>query len=337
MIQLITDLSLPLQCALAFVLPFVLSLLIGPRFIAILRAMKAGQPIREARKGVLAPEHQGKVGTPTMGGLMLIGLVLLATLLVADLSNPYIQCCLIVTAVTAFLGFLDDYAKITRHSTDGVSGWFKIALQFIAALGCSVYLYDTCPGITNLLVPFYGWVDTGIFFIPLALLVIIGSSNAVNLTDGLDGLASGCMIIASLAFLVMCSNLAISPFLVAIISACMGFLWFNCHPARVFMGDTGSLALGGALGTVAVCTCTELLLVIIGGVFVAEALSVIIQVMWFKYTRIRYGEGRRVFRMAPIHHHFEKGGLSETQVCIRFWIAAVILAFAGIHLIATVL
>lgn len=337
MIPSFTDIPLPLQCALAFVLPLALSLLLYPRFIAILRAMKAGQPIREARKGVLAPEHQSKVGTPTMGGLMLIGLVLLSTILVADLSNPYVQCCLIVTAVTAFLGFLDDCTKISRHNSDGVSGWFKIGLQFIAALGCSSYLYFTCPGISNLLVPFYGWVDIGICFIPLALLVIIGSSNAVNLTDGLDGLAAGCMAIASLAFLIMCSNLAISPFLVAIISACMGFLWFNCHPAKVFMGDTGSLALGGALGTVAVCTCTELLLVIIGGVFVAEALSVIIQVMWFKYTRIRYGEGRRVFRMAPIHHHFEKGGLSETQVCIRFWITAVILAFAGIHLIATVI
>lgn len=336
MIQLITNLSLPWQCAIALAVPFILSLLIGPRLIAVLRAMKAGQPIREARKGVLAPEHQNKVGTPTMGGVMLIGLVLLTTLLVADLSNPAVQCCLIITGVTAFLGFLDDYAKISKHSTDGVSGWFKIALQFLAALGCSSYLYDSCPGVTNMVIPFYGWVDLGIFYIPLALLVIVGASNAVNLTDGLDGLASGCVIIAAMAFLLICSNSAFAPFLVAVISACLGFLWFNCHPARVFMGDTGSLALGGALGAVAICSCSELLLVIIGGVFVAEAVSVIIQVMWFKYTRIRYGEGRRVFRMAPIHHHFEKGGLSETQVCVRFWIAAILLATLGLALIVTV-
>lgn len=325
------------QCLLALLIPFVGSLLIGPKLIAVLRAMKAGQPIREARKGVLAPEHQSKVGTPTMGGIMLIGLVLLTTLLVADLSNVYVQCCLIVTSITAFLGFLDDYAKITKKSTDGVSGWFKIGLQFVAALGCSVYLYLACPQVTYMLVPFYGVLDIGVFFIPLALLVIIGTSNAVNLTDGLDGLASGCMIIAALFFSFLISVVSVMnpcgylvPFLLTIISACAGFLWFNCNPARVFMGDTGSLALGGALGTVAVCSGTELLLVIVGGVFVAEALSVMIQVFWFKFTRMKYGEGRRIFRMAPIHHHFEKGGLSETQVCVRFWIVAAILGVCAV-------
>ncbi len=318
---------------LALLIPFVGSLLIGPKLIAVLRAMKAGQPIREARKGVLAPEHSSKVGTPTMGGLMLIGLVLLTTVLVCDLSDPRVQCCIIVTTITAFLGFLDDFAKITKKSTDGVSGWFKIALQFVAAAGCAVYLYIDFPGLTRILVPFYGMLDIGWLFIPLAILVIIGSSNAVNLTDGLDGLASGCMIIAALAFLCILPWIPqLNPFLLAIVSACAGFLWFNCNPARVFMGDTGSLALGGALGTIAVCSGLEILLVIIGGVFVAEATSVMIQVGWFKFTRIKYGEGRRVFRMAPIHHHFEKGGLSETQVCIRFWIVAGILAFTGIAL-----
>ena len=333
------DLDPGLQCVLALLIPFVGSLLIGPKLIAVLRAMKAGQPIREARKGVLAPEHHGKVGTPTMGGVMLIGLVLLTTLLVADLRSVYVQCCLIVTAITAFLGFLDDYAKITKKSTDGVSGWFKIGLQFLAALGCSVYLYIACPWVTHIIVPFYGMIDLGMFFIPFALLVIIGTSNAVNLTDGLDGLASGCMIIAGIAFMMIVGGVStfsdtapIQPFLCAIIAACTGFLWFNCNPARVFMGDTGSLALGGALGTVAVCTCSELLLVVVGGVFVAEAVSVMIQVFWFKYTRKRFGEGRRFFRMAPIHHHFEKGGLSETQVCVRFWIVASILAVVGVIL-----
>ena len=237
------NLDLELQILLALMIPFVGSLIIGPKLIAVLRAMKAGQPIREARKGVLAPEHQGKVGTPTMGGLMLIGLVLLTTLFVADLSNVYVQCCLIVTLITAFLGFLDDYAKITKKSTDGVSGWFKIGLQFLAALGCSVYLYIACPGVSNVLVPFYGVLDIGVLFIPLALLVIIGTSNAVNLTDGLDGLASGCMIIASLIFACMVAAVtminpceSLLPFLFAIVSACAGFLWFNCNPARVFMG-----------------------------------------------------------------------------------------------------
>ena len=315
---------------LALVIPFVGSILIGPKLIAILRAMKAGQPIREARKGVLAPEHSSKVGTPTMGGIMLIGLLLLTALLVCDLTDPRVQCCLIVTTITAFLGFLDDYAKITKKSTDGVSGWFKIALQFVAAIGCSIYLYFACPQVCNILVPFYGTLDIGWLFIPLAILVIIGTSNAVNLTDGLDGLASGCMIIAALTFAHIAGSLYLYPLI--IVAACAGFLWFNCNPARVFMGDTGSLALGGALGTIAVCTCSELILVIVGGVFVVEALSVMIQVGWFKFTRIKFGEGRRFFRMAPIHHHFEKGGLSETQVCIRFWIVAGILAFVGMAL-----
>ncbi len=314
----------------ALLVPFVGSLLIGPRLIAILTAMKAGQPIREASKGVLAPEHQGKVGTPTMGGLMLIGLVLLTNVLFNNLLDPRIQCCLLVTFVTAGLGFLDDYAKITAHSTDGVSGWVKIILQAVAATGCAFYLYRVLPGATAILVPFYGVVDIGWYFIPLALLVIIGSSNAVNLTDGLDGLASGCMIAACVAFLLLCGAESLMLYVMSIASACAGFLWFNCHPARVFMGDTGSLSLGGALGAIAVCSGQELLLVIVGGVFVAEAVSVMIQVFWFKLTRKLYGEGRRFFRMAPIHHHFEKGGWKETQVCVRFWIVAAILAVAGI-------
>ncbi len=320
----------PINFAAVMVLPFLLSLLIGPKLIAVLRAMKAGQPIREARKGVLAPEHQGKVGTPTMGGVMIIGLVLLAMLLCCDLSNPVVHCCLLVTAVTAFLGFLDDYAKITKHSTDGVGGWFKILLQLIAAGACSVYLYVQDAQAANVLVPFYGMVDFGVWFIPFALLVIVGSSNAVNLTDGLDGLASGCMMIACVFFLFLTQDGQCSLVLLSVISACAGFLWFNCHPAKVFMGDTGSLALGALLGTIAVCSHTELLLVIIGGVFVAEACSVMIQVFYFKLTRKLCGEGRRFFRMAPVHHHFEKLGWSETQVCVRFWLIAFFLGVLGL-------
>ena len=335
MINFICEIPVGLQLLLALLVPFTGSMLIGPRLIAILRAMKAGQPIREASKGVLAPEHSAKVGTPTMGGLMIIGLIMLTSILFLDMGDPKLQCCLLVMGVTAILGFLDDWAKITRKSTDGVSGWFKIALQAVAALACAGYLYYLDPTIARVLVPFYGTIDLGYVFIPFAMLVIIGSSNAVNLTDGLDGLASGCMVVASMAFISLCltfQEVALANYLLCIAAACLGFLWFNAYPAKVFMGDTGSLSLGGALGTVAVCTHTELLLVIIGGVFVAEACSVIMQVGWFKISRKLYGEGRRFFRMAPIHHHFEKCGWSETQVCVRFWIIAFFLAVLGLIL-----
>lgn len=338
MINFFTEISIGWQGFFAFVLPFVLSLLIGPKMIAILRAMKAGQPIREARKGVLAPEHQSKVGTPTMGGVMIIGLILLFALLFMDLTSVPVQCCLIVIAVTAFLGFLDDFAKIRRHNSDGVSGWFKIGLQFIAAAACAFYLYYASPGATHVIVPFYGIVDFGWVFIPLAILTIIATSNAVNLTDGLDGLASGlmapvCFVMILMEGITHHSAEALVPLPIAIFSVCMGFLWFNCHPAKVFMGDTGSLALGGALGALAVCSGGEFILIILGGVFVAEAASVVIQVFWFKLTRRLYGEGRRFFRMAPLHHHFEKLGWSETQVCIRFWIIGAVLAVLSIIII----
>ena len=335
MFNFICQIPHEVQLLLALLVPFIGSMLIGPKLIAVLRAMKAGQPIRQACGGVLAPEHQAKVGTPTMGGIMIIGLIMLTSILFLDMGSPKLQCCVLVMGVTAILGFLDDWAKITKKSTDGVSGWFKIALQAVASLGCAGYLYYLDPTIARVLIPFYGVVDMGMIFIPFAMLVIIGSSNAVNLTDGLDGLASGCMVIASLAFLTLClafREVALANYLLCIAAACLGFLWFNAHPAKVFMGDTGSLSLGGALGTVAVCTHTELLLVIIGGVFVAEACSVMIQVGWFKVSRKLYGEPRRFFRMAPIHHHFEKCGWSETQVCVRFWVISFFLAVFGLIL-----
>ena len=336
MINFFTEISFVWQAILALALPFIFSLLIGSKLIAILRAMKAGQPIREARKGVLAPEHQSKVGTPTMGGVMIIGLILLFALLFMDLTSVRVQCCLIVIAVTAFLGFLDDFAKIRCHSSDGVSGWFKIGLQFIAAAACAFYLYYAAPGATKVIVPFYGFVDFGWVFIPLAILTIIATSNAVNLTDGLDGLASGLMVPACFVMMFMVGRdfytpgKNLIPLAIAMASACAGFLWFNSHPAKVFMGDTGSLALGGALGALAVCCGGEFMLIILGGVFVAEAASVVIQVFCFKLTRRLYGEGRRFFLMAPLHHHFEKLGWSETQVCIRFWIIGTVLAALSI-------
>lgn len=313
------DLHPSLMLELSLILPFVASLLIGPKLIAVLTAMKAGQPIREASKSVNAPEHQAKVGTPTMGGVMIIGLIGLSMLLFGDLTSPLVHCCLLVLAVTATLGFLDDYAKITKKSSDGVSGWFKIGLQALAAVLVALYAYFEIPQASTLIVPFYGLVDIGLLFIPLAIIAIIGTSNAVNLTDGLDGLASGCMMIAVAAFFCLTYNNTEHQILLSIFSACLGFLWFNCNPAKIFMGDTGSLSLGGLLGSYAVCTGQALLLVIIGAVFVAEALSVMLQVGYFKYSRKKYGEGRRLFLMAPLHHHFEKKGWKETQVCVRFW------------------
>ncbi len=317
---------------LAVVVPPFLFLLLAPGMIRKLRALKAGQPVREAHDDVHAPAHAAKAGTPTMGGILIVGSLLLYALLFLPLDNVYLQCVLLVTAVTAFLGFLDDFAKIKKRSSDGVNAWFKIALQTSAAAAAAVYLYVSDPAITAVLVPFYGSVDLGWLFIPLAILTIIATSNAVNLTDGLDGLASGCMIPAALFFAVidpLFHPVALSGFSLAIASACAAFLWFNCHPAKVFMGDTGSLALGGALGTLAVCTRMEFVLIILAGVFVAEAASVLLQVLWFKLSRRLYGAGRRLFRMAPLHHHFEMCGVRESQVCVRFWLIAWLLFFVA--------
>lgn len=328
---------------LPLVLPLVLVWTMGPWSIRKLRELKAGQPVREAHGNVHAPDHAAKEGTPTMGGVLIIGSLLLYSFLFLPLGDVRVQCVLLVTVVTGFLGFLDDCAKIKKHNSDGVNGWFKIGLQTLAATVCAIYLY-TCesnmfmsrPGL--IMVPFYGFVDIGWLVIPLAILTVIATSNAVNLTDGLDGLASGCMIPASLFFALFAflgitawqdpGLVTMVAFSLAIISSCLGFLWYNCHPAKVFMGDTGSLALGGALGGLAVCTRMELMLILVAGVFVAEATSVVMQVVWFKITRRVSGAGRRLFRMAPLHHHFEKGGMSETQVCVRFWIVALILCIA---------
>lgn len=318
-----------LMFLMSLLTPFYIWLMYGEELIDTLKSMKAGQPIREAKKGVNAPAHQAKVGTPTMGGILIVALILGCTLVFGDLSSPTIHCCMLVFALTATLGMIDDYAKITKKSSDGVNGWFKIALQAIAATAVGFYSYFYIPQASVLVVPFYGVLDLGFLYIPLAIVAIIGTSNAVNLTDGLDGLASGCMMIAAIAFLAISNNFAEQQLLITVFSACMGFIWFNCNPARVFMGDTGSLSLGGLLGTYAVCTGNALVLVIIGAVFVAEALSVMLQVAYFKYSRRKYGEGRRLFLMAPLHHHYEKKGWKETQVCVRFWIIAFFCALIG--------
>lgn len=361
--------------ALACALSFVICLAAGPKLIAMLTALKAGQPIRQAAEvHKLAELHGKKVGTPTMGGLMIVGSAVVSTLLFARPENPYIAVCLGVTVVLALLGFADDFLKVKKHTPEGVSGRVKLVVQTGTALAAvsALYFYGGDAAATGLAdagihartpigelvstvsIPFYGPIDIGWLILPFGTLVIVGASNAVNLTDGLDGLASGCTIAASIAYGVIAlaagDALFSSPeylhlphhqdmgelavFMMALVGACMGFLWYNCYPARIFMGDTGSLALGGALGTAAVCTCQEVLLVLIGGVFVAEALSVMMQVGWFKYTRKRFGEGRRLFRMAPLHHHFELGGVRETQVITRFWMVGLVLALLGISLLS---
>jgi phospho-N-acetylmuramoyl-pentapeptide-transferase len=317
----------------------VIGLVIGPKFIGWLRVRQGkGQPIRDD-----GPQsHLSKRGTPTMGGLMILTSLSLTMLMWMDLSNRYVWACLFITVGFGLIGFLDDYDKVTKRHHAGVSGRVRLLAEFVvAAIGCWIIL----QGIgTELYIPFYTGpvIDLGWFYIAFAAFVIVAFGNAVNLTDGLDGLATMPVIIASLAFLliaylvgnaVFAGYLGI-PFVLgageltvmtsAIVGACLAFLWFNAPPAAVFMGDTGSLALGGALGAIAVATHHELVLVIIGGLFVVEALSVIIQVFFYKRT------GKRVFKMAPIHHHFEQMGWSEPTVVIRFWIISFVLALAGL-------
>jgi phospho-N-acetylmuramoyl-pentapeptide-transferase len=317
----------------------VIGLVIGPRFIAMLRVRQGkGQPIRED-----GPQsHLAKRGTPTMGGLMILISLSLSVLIWMDLRNPFIWAVLAVTLGFGLIGFLDDYDKVTKASHKGVSARVRLLLEFAVA-GVASYLAVSQIN-TFLYVPFVNdfGIELGFFYYVFAAIVIVGAGNAVNLTDGLDGLATMPVIIAAgtfalIAYLVgrvdFSSYLGIpyvegagelAIFCAAIMGAGLAFLWFNAPPAAVFMGDTGSLALGGALGAIAVSTHHEVVLAIVGGLFVFEALSVIIQVFWFKRT------GKRVFRMAPIHHHFEQLGWSESKVVIRFWIVAIILALMGL-------
>ncbi|OYY69077.1 MAG: phospho-N-acetylmuramoyl-pentapeptide-transferase [Sphingomonadales bacterium 17-56-6] len=317
----------------------VIGLLIGPRFISMLRVRQGkGQPIRSD-----GPQsHLAKVGTPTMGGLMILVSVGISMLLWMDLNNVYVWACLLVTAGFGTVGFLDDYDKVKKRSHKGVSGKVRLLWEFaIAGVAVSLIVWKSGG---NLYLPFVNGpvIDLGWWYVPFGAFVIVAFGNAVNLTDGLDGLATMPVIIASIAFMLivyMVGNAKYAdylgiPFILgagdlamlcgAIVGAGLAFLWFNAPPAAVFMGDTGSLALGGTLGAIAVVAHHEFVLAIIGGLFVVEALSVIIQVFWFKRT------GKRIFRMAPIHHHFEQLGWSEPTVVIRFWIVAFVLALAGL-------
>ena len=323
--------------ALLFVMMF------GPAIIDLLRVKQGkGQPIRED-----GPQtHQLKRGTPTMGGLMILAGVLVATLLWGQLSNGYVWVVLGVTVTYGMIGFWDDYLKVTRRSTDGVSGRARMALEVLIAAIAGYAMMKLGPADLNtkLTFPFFKGllVDLGPFFVVMAVFVIAGAGNAVNFTDGLDGLAIVPVMIAAGTFGIIAylsGNVKFAGYLQihhvpgtgelavicgALIGAGLGFLWFNAPPAMIFMGDTGSLALGGALGAIAVAIKHEIVLAIVGGLFVLETLSVIIQVISFKYT------GKRVFRMAPLHHHYEQKGWKESTIVIRFWIISVILALIGL-------
>jgi phospho-N-acetylmuramoyl-pentapeptide-transferase len=334
---------LTFRTGLSIATAFFLSLIIGPWLIDRLRALQVRQAIRKE-----GPEHhQVKEGTPTMGGILIVGSFVFSTLLWADLSNPYVVTVLVVTLGYAAIGLLDDWLKVSRQQNLGLTTRQKLLLQvFIGVAGGLMARAAALPAphAGSLAVPFFKdvLIPLGIFYVPFVVLVLLGSSNAVNLTDGLDGLAVGAIAIAATTYTVfvyvaghvrIAEYLRIVPvsesgevaiFTGAIAGAAIGFLWFNCHPAQVFMGDVGSLALGGSIGIVAVVAKQELLLVIVGGLFVLEALSVLIQVASFKLR------GKRVFRMAPLHHHFELLGWTETQVVVRFWIISVVFALAGL-------
>ena len=316
-----------------------IGLLIGPKFIGWLRVRQGkGQPIRD--DGPLS--HFAKRGTPTMGGLMILTSLAISMFLWMDFSNRFLWACMLITIGFGAIGFLDDYDKIKKRHHQGISGRMRLLAEFvIAGIGCWIISWN---GATELYIPFYNGpvIDLGPFYILFAAFVVVAFGNAVNLTDGLDGLATMPVIIASLAFIIisyLVGNKIFATYLgiphvlgvgdltvlcSAIIGAGLAFLWFNAPPAAVFMGDTGSLALGGALGAIAVACRHEIVLGIIGGLFVVEAMSVIIQVLVYKRT------GKRVFLMAPIHHHFEHLGWSEPTVVIRFWIVAFVLALAGL-------
>ncbi len=322
----------------AMMTAMILSLMLGAPFIRWLRAKAIGQSIRE-----LGPEsHYSKKGTPTMGGGLILGSILISTLLWSDLRNHYIWISLFVLIGTGLIGWIDDYKKVVMKNSKGLSAKQKLVSQTLVALIASVLLYQFRDSPPVLKFPFFKdlSLDLGLFYIPFSTLVIVGASNAVNLTDGLDGLAVGPTITTSITFAILAycaGNFVIaeylqipfvsgagelSIFLASTGAACLGFLWFNAYPAEVFMGDVGALALGGALGVAAVITKNELLLVICGGIFVLEAVSVMMQVASFKLT------GKRIFKMAPLHHHFEKKGWHESKVTVRFWIISIMLALA---------
>ncbi len=333
---------LTFRSAYAAVTALLVAFLFGPVIIQRLHRFKFGQSIR-----LDGPQtHLVKTGTPTMGGILILAAVVTATLLWVDLNNRYVWICILSMLGFGFVGFMDDWLKIKRKNSDGLRARTKLLGQGLVALAAVLALYfDPSGEMTKLYVPFFKnpVVDLGIFWIPLAVVYIMGWSNAVNLSDGLDGLATGLVIMAAIAFSLLTyltgradwsAYLGIpfirgagelTVFSLALLGACVGFLWFNAHPAEVFMGDVGSLSLGGVLAVLALVVKKELLFFIIGGVFILEEASVAIQVLYFKATK-----GKRVFRMAPVHHHFELSGWKETQVVTRFWILGGLFAIVAL-------
>ena len=366
----------------AIVTAFVISILIGNWVINHLaRFQEKGQPIRD----LPLEDQEAKQGTPTMGGLLIWVGILVATLLWVDLSNAYVWAVLFISVSYGVVGFLDDYAKVKMQSSVGISARMRLAIEFlVAALACAFImglhgahtpegcadwgpLYDLSCAIANLApttsivpndasfaggvaVPFINdyFIPLGGIFIFFGMIVVVGSANAVNFTDGLDGLAIVPIVVAGAAFALIAyltGNFRFSEYLGiqftpgtgelavllgAMLGAGLGFLWYNAYPARLFMGDTGSLSLGGLIGIVAVATKHEFALAVIGGLFVLEALSVMLQVTYFKYTRFRFGKGRRIFLMAPLHHHFQMSGWPESKIVVRFWILSLMFALAGL-------
>ena len=338
-----------LRAVLAAMTALFIGFMVGPAMIRKLAAMKIGQAVRTD-----GPQtHLVKAGTPTMGGALILTSVAITTLLWGDLHNPYIWLVLFATLGTGAIGWVDDYRKVVYRNPKGLSAKAKMFWQSLIALVVGVFLWKTAslPAHTELIVPFFKYLVFplgALAFIVLVYLVIVGSSNAVNLTDGLDGLAilPTVLVSGALAIFAYVAGHAVfakylgvphipgagelAVFCLAIAGAGLAFLWFNAYPAEVFMGDVGALALGAALGTVAVIIRQELVLFIMGGVFVVEAVSVMLQVSYFKYTKKKYGEGKRILLMAPLHHHFEQKGWKETQVVVRFWIITMLLVLIGL-------
>lgn len=332
------------RTGMAAITAFVVCVVLGPRLVRYLSTLGAKQTIEREGFSKLYDAHKGKDKVPTMGGVLILAAVGVSTLLWADLTNRYVWLCLVTMLTLGAVGFVDDYLKLIKKDSKGLKALSKFVGQVGVGVTVGVILYLSSPDWHRVSVPFvkHWFLALGPLYVVFAAIVISGASNAVNLTDGLDGLAIGCTLFIALAYGVF-SYVAghavfsqylqipfisgageLTVFCAALFGAGMGFLWFNSHPASVFMGDVGSLALGGALGAVALCTKKELLLVIVGGIFVMEALSVMLQVGSYKLRK------KRIFLMAPIHHHFQLTGLSESKVVIRFWIVSIILALFGV-------
>ena len=327
----------------ALITALVLSILLGPRFIARLRRLKCGQYIHED-----VAAHAAKAGTPTMGGLLMLFTLSASMLLWSDLTNMYVWQSLLVFAGFGAVGFWDDMTKLRHHQNRGISGKAKMGGQIAVACVAMVLLYTDPNYSSKLTIPFFKEVtlDLGWFYLPFGVFVMVAASNAVNLTDGLDGLAIGPSIVACLVFSIFIDITGnarfagyllvpympgvgeVTVFCAALVGAGLGFLWFNAYPAQVFMGDVGSLSIGGALGYLALLCKQELVLSVVGGLFVAETLSVILQVSYFRWTG-----GKRIFRMAPLHHHFELKGVPESKIIIRFWITSILLGLVALSVL----